>query len=289
MQTIRKYITQQYPREENPWKIILPVSAFIGLFMLVFQPFGLDDLEMQFKGLFLAGFGILTFLVLIIDMVLFPVLIPRLFKDEKWTVIKEIVSMLWILFTLGLANLVYTYLVLDFSLSLSNALAFQSFTIIVGLLPVTVITIIKQNYLKRKNESRAEQITNALLPHKIVEAPAQVVQFLGENQKEELKVDAENILFIKSEGNYITIGYLKNGRFAQGLLRNTMKYATDRVAGYPFLYQCHRSWVVNLHRITRVGGNSQGLKIFLKDFEESIPVARKNTTGFREKITGIKD
>jgi len=68
-----------------------------------------------------------------------------------------------------------------------------------------------------------------------------------------------------------------------------MKYATDRVTGFSFLYQCHRSWLVNLHRIDRVGGNSQGLKIMIKDFGEDIPVARKNIAMFGEKITGTKE
>lgn len=286
---IRKYLFQQYPREENPWKIIIPVSIFIGLFMLIFQPFGLDDLEMPFKSLFLMGFGLVTFLVLIIDLILLPILTPSLFREDKWTVIKEIFSMLWILFTVGLGNLIYSFLTLDFQLTFSSALIFQSFTVIVGLLPVTAITMIKQNYLKQKNESRAEQINKALVPHKIVDDHAQQIQFLGENQKEELKVHADDILFIKSEGNYITIGYLKNGRFAQGLLRNTMKYAADCLAAYPNHYQCHRSYIVNLYRIDRVGGNSQGLKIMLKDFGEDIPVARKNTAAFREKITEIRE
>jgi hypothetical protein len=289
MQRIRKYLSQQYPREENPWKIILPVSVFIGLFLVIFQPFGLDDLEMTFKSLFLAGYGLVTLLVLILDLLLLPLLVPKLFSDEKWTVIKEISLLLWILFTLGLGNLLYSNLVLDFRLTLTNALVFQSFTLIVGLLPVTVITIIKQNYLKRKNETRAGQINDTLIHHVSGDYHGRQVHFLGENQKEELKVIADDILFIKSEGNYITIGYLKNGRFTQTLLRNTMKYAADHLAAFSNHYQCHRSWMVNLNRIDRVGGNSQGLKITLKDFDEGIPVARKNTAGFRKKMTGIKE
>ena len=257
--------------------------------MLIFQPFGLDDLEMRFKGLMLAGYGMVTFLVLIIDLLLLPMLVPKLFSGEKWIFFREIVSLLWILFTVGLANLVYSAITLGFTLSFSNVMIFQAYTLAIGLIPVIALTLIKLNYLKRKNVEAAEQITATLVPHEFSNLPGQQVQFLGENQKEELKVNADDILFIKSEGNYITIGYLKSGRLSQALLRNTMKYAADRMAAFPNHYQCHRSWMVNLHRINRVGGNSQGLKIMLKDFDEDIPVARKNTTGFREKITSIKE
>jgi len=286
---IRKYLLQPYPKEEKVWKIILPVSFFIGLFMLIFQPFGLDDLKMPHKSLFLAGYGLVTFLMLCLDLLLFPLLAPNLYREDKWTVIKEILSLLWILFLVGLGNLVYSYLLLDFKLTFASAMVFQAFTVIVGLLPITVITLIKQNYLKRKNESRAEQINDTLIPHSSADHPGQQVQFLGENQKEELTVHTDDILFIKSEGNYITIGYLKNGRLKQTLLRNTMKYAADRLASFPYHYQCHRSWIINLNRVGKVGGNSQGLRIMLKDFDEDIPVARKNIAVFREMITGIRE
>ena len=181
---IRKYLLQQYPREDNPWKVILPVSVFIGLFIPVFQPFGLDDLVISHKITILAGYGLVTFLVLIIDLILIPLLFSKWFTYEKWTVIKEFISLIWILFTLGLGNFIYSSLAIGFDLSLSNALIFQSFTVLVGLLPITVIIIFKQNYLKRKNESRAEQINKALINHEIVEDQAHQIQFLGENQKE---------------------------------------------------------------------------------------------------------
>lgn len=284
MHAIRKYLSQPYPQVGNAWKIILPISVFIGLFMVVFQPFGLYGFQVEHKTLLLAGYGLVTFLILVLDLILLPVLLPGLFRAERWTVFRELLNFTWILFTVGLGNLVYSSITIGFTLDLGNIVVFQAYTLFIGMIPVTALTLIKQSYLKRKNEGTAVSINEDLHPHTQAHHSEQVIRLMGDNLKDELTVAADDLLFIRSEGNYITVGYLKQGRFSQALLRNTLKYATDLVASHPFLYPCHRSWMVNLNRIERVKGNSQGLRIILEHFGEEIPVARKNMSEFREHI-----
>ena len=100
--------------------------------------------------------------------------------------------------------------------------------------------------------------------------------------RENLELVSDHILYIKAEGNYITIAYLKNGKIARTLFRNTMKYAADLLASNPSFYQSHRSWIVNLNRISGISGNSQGLRLRLESFDEEIPVARNNTAIFKK-------
>ncbi|MBN1197974.1 MAG: hypothetical protein JXA23_01390 [Bacteroidales bacterium] len=66
------YLRQSYPMIENRWRIILPISLFITLFMIIFQPFGLADYEGSDKLLLLAGYGMVTFMVLCFNMFLIP-------------------------------------------------------------------------------------------------------------------------------------------------------------------------------------------------------------------------
>jgi len=285
---ISKYLSQRYPLEENTWKIIIPISVFIGLFMIIFQPFGLDDLILKYKVFKLAGYGLVTFFVLIINLVLIPRLFPVRFKEEKWTVLREILFLLWILFTVGLGNLLYSSLTMGFTLTTGNLLIFQAYTLAVGIIPVTVLTMIKQNYLNRKNRESARVITSSIKEHQIYHGMEREIRISSENEKEYAVMAVQDLLFIKSDGNYITVGYLKSGKITRTLLRNTMKYAVDLLEPYPFLFQCHRSWLVNLHRISEVLGNSQGLRIIIDGFGEEIPVARKIMTGFRQAIASIE-
>lgn len=288
MQRIRKYLSHLYPLEENIWKIIIPISVFIGLFLVVFQPFGLYDLIVKYKVFKLAGYGLVTFFMLIINLLLIPRLFPLRFKEEKWTVLKEICFLLWILFTVGLGNLLYSSLTMGFTLTTVNLLIFQVYTLAIGIIPVTVLTMIKQNYLNRKNRESAHLITSSIKEHQIYPGMEREIRISSENEKEYAVMKVQDLLFIKSDGNYITVGYLKSGTITMTLLRNTMKYAVDLLEPYPFIFQCHRSWLVNLHRISEVLGNSQGLRIIIDGFEEEIPVARKIMTGFRQAIAGIE-
>ncbi len=49
---IREYLKQPYPLHANKWRLILFISIFVGLFMLVFQPFGLSQVTGEFRYLF---------------------------------------------------------------------------------------------------------------------------------------------------------------------------------------------------------------------------------------------
>ena len=282
---IRKYLSQKYPYEENKWKLIIPISLFIALFMLIFQPFGLNELEMENKWLVLVGYGAVTFIILFINLAMPRLIFPGSFNDEKWNVWKEILSIMLILFTVGLGNLLYSYWMMGFHLTLKNGLIFQIYTLAVGIIPVSVLIILKQNYLNRKNRESAGAISTSLAYRKKDSLNTQILRITSDNEKDGIELMVKNLLFIKSEGNYITIGYLLDGKARKTLLRNTLKYASRLFSPYPFIYQCHRSWLVNMDRISRVTGNSQGLRIELEGLEDDIPVARKQINDFKVKVT----
>ena len=61
-----RLLNQPYPREENPLKRLRFVSisaVIVFLFLWVFRPFGIDRVEVESLDLFIAGYGLVTFLV----------------------------------------------------------------------------------------------------------------------------------------------------------------------------------------------------------------------------------
>jgi hypothetical protein len=282
---IRTYLSQRYPLEENKWKIIIPISLFIAFFMIIFQPFGLDKIQVNYKYMIFAGYGLVTFIILVIDLWIIPTLYPKAFREEQWTVYKEILFLLWILFTVGLGNFIYSVWFIGFHLTFTTIIIFQGFTLAVGVIPITALILIKQNYLSRRNRDRAELITTALPGRGADDNMDLQIRICSDNEKEYVVMMVQDFLFIKSDGNYITVGYLKNGKILTLLLRNTLKYAEDLLASFRFIYKCHRSWLVNLNKVSKVRGNSQGLRLKIEGHEEEIPVARSNSAEFRMLIT----
>jgi len=82
MTLIRKYLIQRYPLEENKWKIIIPISLFVAFFIIIFQPFGLDEWPSDYKYLFFSGYGLVTFIILVINLWILPALFPKSFCEE---------------------------------------------------------------------------------------------------------------------------------------------------------------------------------------------------------------
>lgn len=253
--------------------------------MIVFQPFGLDDYSGSYKYLTLGGYGLVTLLVLLVDLYLIPVLLPGLLKEEQWMVWKELLFLLWILFTIGLANLFYTSFFFHLSLSLKSIVVVQLFTLSIGVIPITILTIFKQNYLNRRNRLSADKLSAGIGQRHHQQETGSQVLFASDNGKDEIRIAIPDLLVVDSEGNYITVTYLLEGKPQSVLLRNTLSYAEKVVSSHPVLFKCHRSYLVNLDRITKVNGNSQGYRLVIPGVSVEIPVSRSNSTRLKDLLS----
>jgi len=83
-----EYARKPYPLNLNKWAVIISISLFISFFMVTFQPFGLQNLESDRASFLLAGYGLVTFVVLVFDMIILPRVFPGIFSEERWTVFR---------------------------------------------------------------------------------------------------------------------------------------------------------------------------------------------------------
>lgn len=75
------------------WIVSIVFGLFIFLFLLTFQPFGISKVYPN-KLLYLAGFDLITTLILIISLVVLPLILPQFFENQKWNVVKQILLLL---------------------------------------------------------------------------------------------------------------------------------------------------------------------------------------------------
>ena len=73
----------------------------------------------------------------------------------------------------------------------------------------------------------------------------------------------------------------------QCLLRMTMKQAEEVTGGSPLVAKCHRAFLVNLRKVVKVSGNSQGYRLLLEGYPEEIPVSRAYSKQVKELIETI--
>jgi hypothetical protein len=278
-----KYLHQPYPSHVNKWKTAITISLFVGLFMLIFQPFGLADYRGSHKALLCMGYGLVTFVAVVLNTAIVQPLFKSWFASHKWTVLKQIVWLSWIIFSIGLGNFIYT--AGFFSMwSIRNLLYFQFFTLATGLIPIIVLTIVNQNRLLAQNLKSAQEFNTRLKPENL-HTQQQTVTLVADNDKDNCQFELSNLLYIESTGNYIEV-YLHDGnKLKKVILRSSLKRMEMQLESCNPVIKCHRAFLINADNIKEVKGNSQGLRLALRHTEIEIPVSRNFARNLKEKIS----
>jgi hypothetical protein len=279
---IKEYFYQPYPLIGNKWMIILSISLFVPLFMIIFQPFGLSEYHGTDKLARIVGYGLVTFIILVVNLFLITRLIKPWYNEQVWTVIKQIFWLLWIVFTIGLGNFLYSSIIFSFW-SFKGLIIFQLYTIEVGIIPIVIVTIIQQNLMLNRNLRSVRDFNNNL---KINDGKNdnQKIVFTSDNQKDKLELELSNLLYIESTKNYIEVFYYNGGKVINSLLRCSLKRIELQIVNHSTLFKCHRSFIVNINKVIQIKGNSQGLKLTLKHTDKEIPVSRNLTNELKTKI-----
>ena len=287
--SILDFTRKPYPVILNRWGIILVISPFISIFLVIFQPFGLQGLESDRKTLILAGYGLVTFVVLCIDLLIVPFIFPSVFKEEKWTVAKEIFFFIIIIVTIAAGNYLYSVLLSIVSwVGFQGFIVFTGFTLCIAIIPAIGIIVISHNALLRKNLKASAQLSQMIVEKKGggVSNDHNLV-ITSDNKNQKIDTPASNLICIESEGNYVNTWFLEEGKIVRLLIRNTIKNIENQIQEAENLFKCHRAYIINLSYIDKVTGNSQGYRLLIRYLDKEIPVARNYSKSFKEAISKV--
>ncbi|MFC1555898.1 LytR/AlgR family response regulator transcription factor [candidate division KSB1 bacterium] len=290
------FLKQPYPLSVGAvsnYKIIAGLTLFVFLFLMVFQPFRMDRVAPDIRLYLFAGYSITCFIVLSANYLVAPRLLKERFSEDTWTVQKEILWVIWLIFAVNagiyifqlLFDQIYNFIRPGFSHFLRHLMR----TYILAVIPFAAFTLLKLNVIHKRNAEEARRITASLsvTMKKTADVTENDTQeesvILSEKNREKHEFPVKDILFIASDGNYINVVY-ENEKIRSTLIRNSMKNIEKQVSGIGSLFRCHRSYIVNIRKVTNVSGNAQGLKLSLDGYERMLPVARSFCSKFRKMI-----
>jgi DNA-binding LytR/AlgR family response regulator len=272
-------------------RVAVFIGLFVAAFLLFFQPFGLQKIPgSNIKLLAIAGYGLVSFLCITLNAFLLPVLFPKFFVSERWTLKREISVTMVNFLTVGFFNTLYTFLIFHQPFSLYRLLYFEAITLVVGILPVSLIVLFRHNRLLSKNLKLAQEMNSELKPHfsnailqpantAFIASPelleATVIHFSSETGAEQISIPKTDFLFAVTADNYVELHYLENNLAKKSLIRSTLTRIEELLAAAPKMVRCHRAYLVNLEQVRNFSGNAQGLKLELNHTNELIPVSRK--------------
>ncbi|MDO4368693.1 MAG: LytTR family DNA-binding domain-containing protein [Bacteroidales bacterium] len=97
-------------------------------------------------------------------------------------------------------------------------------------------------------------------------------------------IPLNDLLYIEAQKNKVAIYYLKNGKLTQAEIQSTLVSVMEGLADYVNIFQCHRSFAVNLNNITSAKGNSNGYTLQLNGGMSTVPVSRSYVPKLRSFI-----
>lgn len=299
MKKIRNYLNSSYPVLYQRWKTSLVSCIIVFLILVLFQPFGISSIE-HHKYAVLLGYMVVTGMFLCIPVYLLPLLFPRFYDDKRWTVGRQIINQFLIFFFIAIGLWLYSDRVFEWGLRWDIFCSFLIASIVVGIFPSVFFIMLNRNRLLAMHLREAVEMNEHL--RKLDGTFSGLQEEKEENEeegrtrivfsggtKESFEIPAGDLLYVEADGNYVKIAYLKEERCVQKLLRATMKQAEEATATFSSIVKCHRAFLINLHHVSKVSGNSQGYRLSLSGSEEEIPVSRAYSKEVKSLIESMSN
>ena len=270
-------------------------GGFIFAFLMVFQPFELDEYPSRQLTSIALVYGLITFTCVLAATIIFPLLMPAHFNEKAWTAGKQILFTAAIIFLVGLVNYLVSPFLVDTTLEFSRAIWFQGITLAVALLPVSIFILLRQNMLLKKFSTQAELIDKKLHEQnqsahnqEEIQQPVTKLVLTGEYQNEILELYPDDLHLVTSASNYIKLFHIQKERLVYSIIRSSLKKAEEVLLQNPLFFKCHRAYIINLDKVVHVEGNAQGYKLKVQGHDELIPVSRNLNAEFSDRVLAFR-
>ena len=263
-----KPVPQYLNEKANIVRLIIFTSLFALIFINIYSPFGAD------KWFNLTRFEFFTFSSLTILTGVLVVVISRIimYNVSRRRSIRIWHYLLWIVVEILSMALFYAmfekYALNDLRPFTELVKVSSRHTALVLLLPYSVL------WLYFSWRDKKEQIERMGDIQTFSQNPRDMVPFYDEKGILKFSVKKENILYLESAENYVSICYLNKGKVSKFLLRDTLKKVEESFTGTDII-RCHRSYMVNFEKVKVIKRDREGLKLELDNLNVTdIPVSK---------------
>ncbi len=274
----------EYPsrfQTQNLIKSSVVIFALIQSFLLLFRPFGVYDPELKLPYFFICF--IHAFAPALVFFCYFTLL--NYFRKTKhqinWTLLQEYIHIGAVLLLIGTVS----FLLRDVLYTNPNNWSWNYFfeeirnCLVAGIFFYFFLRITSFYFQEKKGSGFVLQFTP--LTKEPLEKVSKSEIFINTQVKQDdFNLDIEQLLFVKADGNYIELTKLNDTKIVSEVKRISLTQFESQVAHYPHFFRCHRTYLVNMFRIEKVSGNSQGYLLSFHETNIKIPVSRKQIESF---------
>jgi hypothetical protein len=270
--------------------------AALIVFAILFlgEPFQLDTVPLNTKFTLSLAYAAATLLVSTLFLVLLPFFFPSLFDSRRWKVSKEILFFCILLACISVVNAWVNAIANQIPFTMGMLFRMTGNTLLVGIVPVALSIFVKQQVLLRHYQQGAIAINEAVaektnqhvnsIPDTLASPSATSLLLTGDNQGETLNLLPAQWMAAEANDNYVRIFFDQPTGEGSVLFRTTLKKMEAQLQGHAGIYRCHKSFLVNLQKVSHLSGNAQGYRLHLVNSELQIPVSRSLNSELKEKL-----
>ena len=202
-----------------------------------------------------------------------PVIFKAYFNPDKWNIGKLLIFTIGILSSISILNWVYNLYFGGNISQIHSLVSFVFITLAVGSIPLTFFVFYLETYLKDKNQTLAHNLNSQLHANNTqpIHTP---IKITSGNKNEDLILNLNQLLCVKSEGNYAQIFLLDNEKVLKKVIRSSITNIETQLESHDNIYRCHRSYLVNFENVENITGNARNFNLQISNLDFLVPVSR---------------
>ncbi len=261
-------LSRKYPFQQSThWlrdSAVYCVVVFLILYLL--QPFGFSGTEGN-KLLLSALFGVLTFVCCAVYG--WAVARPLQKRVKPWRIWHQALTVLGMVLFIGICNYILFSVYFHYPFfAWWLFLRFLYWTLIIGVIVSTLsVGTSYYRHLRGQLDTLLEKTTEE---QKGVTVTIHDTRVRGND----VSLPINDLLYVEAQKNNVAVGYVKDGKLVREELQTTLAAVLGDLGEYGNVFQCHRSFIVNLNSISSAKGNSNGYVLELGGGLATVPVSR---------------
>ena len=260
------------------FRTISIIAAIIFLMLWVFTPFNFNLFppnRVFVYALVYAGSAYATMLLGLVWIKWFP----KLFAAESWNVGREALFILYQVTTIAATVWCLGRWLVDHPDAKRSFGYIWSIIAASSVLPYLVATLLNQTIaLQRKLAAARREYQQRNLLATVISGRKEPLVLPGLL----VPVFAEELLYIKSEGNNLAIYAEKEGGIQCYTVRATLKQVLADNVEVDVLFRCHRTYVINIAHVASTTKTTAGYSLTFRPSLPAVPVSRTHAAAFEE-------
>lgn len=275
---------------ENLLKSAVIIFAVVFLFLLSFKPFGVYSPELKINYFFICCLHALTpAAIILVYFGMYNRFIKKSGSVKSWTLLKEYIHIGIIFFLTGIISFLIRDLIYNKTDNWSWYYLWEEISncFIAGIIFYFFLRLASFYFQSKEGSPFVIQfVPLSFKPEKNIKIPTLFIH--TQVKQDDFNLDLDNLLFVKADGNYIELTKFSNNQLSTELKRISLTQFELQISAHTHFFRCHRAYLVNMYKVEKITGNSQGYLLSFPETLAKIPVSRKQLESFNSCYEQLK-